>query len=475
MAHYVEDRRDCELYTTGSLDSLLMADSPARAIAQALQRLDFSEFDAVYRNDKGGRPALEPRSLCGVWILGMLRGIVYATRLAALCSSDIEFRWLVGDAGVEKSTLSGFFTRHRKKLTNLGAQVLTALGQEDLLPGENLGVDGTVVRAASSRHSSRTREHVEAQVRKIIEERLSREAEGGASCAQDEALERRKQRLDRALSRLDEMGLEHKEARVTVTEPSARIQRQKDGSFAPGYNIQAVTDLDTGAIVTAQPVDAGNDAGQLEPQVSQAQAVLREVRAQAPAVAAVAADGAYHDTMQLVSLETQGVACYVPEDRNTQRTPPGVSEKFRAQAFSYDESSDTMTCPEGQTLARRKMNNEKTSVVYQASAESCGACPHKSECCPKSQNGRSVNRPIHKETLDTVSARVSSETGQQMKRARSVVCEGAFARLQGLLHWRRCRTWGWEGVQAETAWRQLAHNLMIWIGQWEPLTATAKT
>lgn len=475
MAHYVENRSNCELYTTGSLDSLLMADSPARAIAQALQRLEFSKFDAVYRNDKGGRPALEPRALCGVWILGMLRGIVYATRLAAVCASDIEFRWLVGDAGVEKSTLSSFFTRHREKLTNLGAQVLTALGQEELLPGENLGVDGTVVRAASSRHSTRTREYVEAQVRQIIEERLSLEAQGGGSCAQDEALERRKQRLERALSRLDAMGLESKEARVTVTEPSARVQRQKDGSFAPGYNIQAVTDLDTGVIVISDPVDAGNDVGQLEPQVSQARAVLREARAEERAVAGVAADGAYHDTMQLVSLEAQAVACYVPEDRNAQRTPPGVSERFRSEAFGYDESSDTMTCPAGQTLARRKMNNEKTAVVYQASARSCGACPNKAECCPKSQGGRSVNRPIYKQTLDTVSARVSSETGRQMKRARSVVCEGTFARLQGLLHWRRCRAWGWEGVQAETAWRHLAHNLMIWTGQWKPLTATAKT
>jgi hypothetical protein len=303
---------------------------------------------------------------------------------------------------------------------------------------------------------------------------LSRE-EDGELCGQDAALERRKARLERALAHMDEMGLDGEKDRVTVTEPSARVQRQKDGSFAPGYNVQAVTDLDTGVIVTAQPIDAGNDAGQLEPQVSQAQAVLRDVRSQAPAVAAVAADGAYHDTMQLVSLEAQGVACHVPEDRNTQRTPPGVAEKFRAQAFAYDESSDTMTCPEGKTLGRRKLNNEKTAVVYQAPTGCCAACPHKSECCPKSQSGRSVNRPIYQETLDTVAARVSSEEGKQMKRARSVVCEGAFARLQGLLHWKRCRAWGWEGVEAEVAWRQLAHNLMIWTGQWKPLVATGKT
>jgi len=109
---------------------------------------------------------------------------------------------------------------------------------------------------------------------------------------------------------------------LRMADSPARIQRQKDGSFAPGYNIQVVTDLDTGVIVSAQPVDAGNDAGQFEPQASQAQAVLREVRAQEPAVAAVAADGAYHDTKQLVSLEAQEVARYVPEDRNTQRAPP---------------------------------------------------------------------------------------------------------------------------------------------------------
>jgi len=61
-----------------------------------------------------------------------------------------------------------------------------------------------------------------------------------------------------------------------------------------------------------------------------------------------------------------------------------------------------------------------------------------------------------------------------MKHARAVVCEGAFARLQGLPHWRRRRAWGWEGIQAEVAWRTLAHNLMLWTGQWKPLATAGK-
>jgi transposase len=98
-----------------------------------------------------GRSALNPRCLTAVWTLALLRGVTSSVRLAALCGQDLEFRWLLGDAPVEKSTLCDFRKEHGEALASLSTQVLGALGRNGLLPGENLGVDGTIVRAASSR------------------------------------------------------------------------------------------------------------------------------------------------------------------------------------------------------------------------------------------------------------------------------------------------------------------------------------
>ena len=326
-------------------------------------------------------------------------------------------------------------------LASLSTQVLSALGQHGLLPGEHMGVDGTIVRAASSRHSVKSRRRLEA----------------------------RRQRVARALEDLTARGRTDPADRRTVTEPDAGIKRQKDGSYAPGYNAQVVTDLDSGAIVSAQVVDAGNDAGQLQPQWERAQAALHEAGIGPAEAPSLTADSAYHDTRPLDHLEKDGVACYVPEDRTANRAAPGVSPEYQADHFTYDETTDTLECPQGQRLKRRKLNAGQTAAVYQAPAPACAGCPAKPQCCPNSQSGRCVNRSLYTETLNTVAQRLDTDAGRRKKHARWVVSEGAFARLNGLLHWGRCRLWGMAGAEAELVWRQFINNLMLLTGVWEPL------
>ena len=104
MARYVEYKRDTELFVSGSLEGLLPEDSVARAIWAGLEQLDFGPYDGLYKNDAVGRSALNPRCLTAVWTLALLRGVTSSVRLSALCGQDLEFRWLLGDAPVEKST-----------------------------------------------------------------------------------------------------------------------------------------------------------------------------------------------------------------------------------------------------------------------------------------------------------------------------------------------------------------------------------
>lgn len=234
----------------------------------------------------------------------------------------------------------------------------------------------------------------------------------------------------------------------------------------------ALGQLDFGAIVSAQDLDKGGDGGQLQPQLELANEMMERVKEDAPPVQSVTADGAYHDTRQLHDLETDGVTCYVPEDRNASRQAPGVSSEYQADRFTYTGATDTMTCPEGQCLKRRKLNEGQTAAVYQAPAPKCNACPAKPKCCPNSKSGRCVNHtlPEYQQTLNSVADHVNSEEGKTKCHARWVVCEGAFARPVELLHWDRNRMWGPVGAEAELLWRQFTHNLMLLTGIWKPMT-----
>jgi transposase len=478
MAKYIEPKRDTELFVAGSLEDLLPEDSIARTIWAGLVQLDFEAYDGLYQNDEEGRPALNPRCLTAVWTLALLRGVKSSIRLTALCRRDIEFRWLLGDAPVKKSTLCDFRKNHFEALATLSTQVLGVLGRNGLLPGANMGVDGTIVRAASSRHSVKKRKHLETQeqhLEEVIREKLLH-VDSESESEEVKALERRHQRVQQVLAEMTARGLTEASDRLTVTEPDAGLKRQKDGSFAPGYNAQAVPDLDSGAIISAQIVDAGGDGGQLQPQWELAQAVLAELGiAQADDVApSITADGAYHDTLQLDALEQQGLQCFVPEDRTAHRMAPGVSPEYHADTFSYDASTDTMRCPQGHCMNRRKLNDGKTAAVYQAPTEACQSCPAKAQCCPKSESGRYVNRSLYKARLDTIAKRLDTDEGRSHRKARWVVCEGTFARLNHLLHWGRCCMWGRAGAQAELLWRQFVNNLMLLSGIWKPMVP-AKT
>ena len=245
----------------GSLDRLLPPDSVARAIWAGVERLDFGPLDGLYKNDAVGRPGVNPRGLVAVWMLALLRGETSSVRVAQLCGQDVELRWLVGDGAVEKTPLCDFRKDHRAEIVSLSAQVLASLGAHGLLPGEPMGVDGTIVRAASSRHSVKSRRRLErhrAHLEELLAQKLSEpESEERSEAVQQ--LEKRRERLTEALEEMTARGLEEATDRLTVTEPDAGRKRQKDGAYAPGYNVQVVTDLASGAILSTQVVDAGND------------------------------------------------------------------------------------------------------------------------------------------------------------------------------------------------------------------------
>ena len=475
MPKFVEDRSQDTLFVNGSLESLLPATSDARLIWQVLTDLDFGVFEARYRNEEAGRPAIDPRCLAAVWLLALLRGTTSSVQVAALCASDIEFRWLLGDAPVQESTLCDFRKNYRSALLDLSQQVLVALSRAGLLPGDALGTDGTMLRAAASCGASRTREKLEkhlGRLRNVLEERLDGPEEPDDVEAQ---LEKRAQRIQRGLEEMTALGLNGEKDRMTLTEPDAPLRKLKNGSFGPAHNIQVTADLKTGVVIHTDVVARGNDRGQLGPQVEAAQALLEQVKAThedveaGPGpVRAVVADSMYHDTRQIVALEERGVEAFVP-DRQEGRRPPGVSDDFLPRAFAYDPQTDTMCCPAGHVLRRRKLNNNKTAVTYQARKRDCRNCPHKHECCPKTKSGRYVNRPLHGALLDKTAKRLKTPRGKRHRQARSVAVEGVFARMTDHLHWRRCRTWGADGARAEALWRQLLHNIMLLSQRWSPL------
>jgi hypothetical protein len=96
------------------------------------------------------------------------------------------------------------------------------------------------------------------------------------------------------------------EARVSTTDPEARVMKMPDGGFRPGYNVQLATDT-ASRIVTGVSVDnCGSDMGHINPMLDQ----LKERTGSLPGEHLV--DGGYAQHADIQKAADRGVAVYAP-------------------------------------------------------------------------------------------------------------------------------------------------------------------
>jgi len=59
------------------------------------------------------------------------------------------------------------------------------------------------------------------------------------------------------------------EARVSTTDPEARVMKMPDGGFRPAYNVQLATDVSSGIVMGVSVINDGTDQGEALPMVEQ--------------------------------------------------------------------------------------------------------------------------------------------------------------------------------------------------------------
>jgi hypothetical protein len=99
---------------------------------------------------------------------------------------------------------------------------------------------------------------------------------------------------------------------------------------------------------------------------------------------------------------------------------------FGEDAFVYDASSETFTCPARQTLRRRRHKKKRRAYEYTAGPKVCGACPLR-EQCTRSKAGRTVKRHEDQELIDAARAEARSPRAKRDRLRRKHVMEGSFA------------------------------------------------
>ena len=209
---------------------------------------------------------------------------------------------------------------------------------------------------------------------------------------------------------MDDLTSQKRHKRINLTDPDARLMKGRQGIVA-GYNAQAMvspTETDggaTGMLVTAvDVVDAANDNALLVPMVEQAEETTG-TRAQM-----TLADAGYFAASHLAECTRRGQQVVVSESR--QRF---LKDPYHKDQFTYNEPSDSFTCPQGQTLkfVRIQHANGVPLRLYRASGAVCQACPAFRACTKAKEIGRSLAIGPHDAVLRRHRAWMSTSAAKE--------------------------------------------------------------
>ena len=350
-----------------ALDGLLPEEHQARLVWEYVEGLDLASLYEPIRAVEGhaGRDAIDPRILMALWLYATLNGVGSARQLDRLCRDHVAYEWICGGVSVNYHTLSDFRTAHPEFLDELLTQSVATLMHQDLVTLHRVAQDGMRVRASAGAASFRRRQTLEQCQMEAQEqvESLRQELDGepGGSSKRQQAARRRaarerSERVRRALEELPDVESKKKagakdKARVSTTDPEARVMKMADGGFRPAHNVQLATDTESQVITGVDVVNTGSDAQQSEPLRQQAQ------RRTGRKVKEHLLDGGFVNKELITAAESQGVAIYAPLPKNRQGEPCTYDRQDSAGVAAWRRR---MTTPAAQTLYQQRAATAET-------------------------------------------------------------------------------------------------------------------
>jgi transposase len=267
------------------LEALIPQDHPVRTVWAFVTGIDLSPLYQRIRALEGGagRPPIDPAILMALWLYATLEGVGSARALERLCQQHDAYRWVCGGVSVNYHSLADFRVAHGAFLDHQLTVGVATLMSEGLVSMKRVAQDGMRIRASAGAASFRRQPSLESALEEArvqveaLRQELQDDPAGSAQrerAARLRAAEEREQRVRQALEHLPQVEAKKKaaekvKARVSTTDPEARVMKMADGGFRPAFNGQFCTDTETQVVVGVDLSNEGSDQGELMPMLEQ--------------------------------------------------------------------------------------------------------------------------------------------------------------------------------------------------------------
>ena len=261
-----------------------------------------------------------------LWLYATLEGAGSARALARLCERHDAYRWICGGVSVNYHSLADFRVEHGGLLDDLLTQSAASLMAEEVVDMQRVSQDGVRVRASAGAASFRRKKTLEQCMKEAEEQvealRKELDEDPGATSrrqkgARERAADERKKRVTKALAHIPEVETKKKakdklKARVSTTDPEARVMKMADGGFRPAYNGQFAVDTKTQVLVGVDVSNSGSDQDKMPPMVEQ----LEKRYGKLPDEILVDGGFASHHAIEEVSKGEKGCTVYSADHSN---------------------------------------------------------------------------------------------------------------------------------------------------------------
>ncbi|OPY76228.1 MAG: Transposase DDE domain protein [Syntrophorhabdus sp. PtaU1.Bin153] len=425
---------------------------PARFIRDMVDSLDLGVMGFRVPEHGPGRPPYGADLVLKVWLYGYFHRIRSTRKLEMACREHMGLIWLTGMNVPDHSSLSRFMGSNKKAIAQLFKQSVQVAAKCKLIGMVINAVDGTKIRAASSRERLVSSEGLEKMLEKLDQsiadfmtevERLEREEMGEyrLPSGMDSAL-KRKEKIQKALTELQES----QQNRVHHCEPEARFMKGRR-SVELSYNGQAVADKENGIIVAQDVVTDETDNGRLVPMLDKVKENMGEVAQEN------LADAGYFSSPQIGMAEERNYEVLVnaPSSETTaSRTP--ANNPYHTAWFTYDEDRNCCICPHGRVLPYRqtKVRGKNGDRIRIYRCREYRTCPHRWECS-KRKTGREIEISVHHKAVERQRAKREDRVNKQVLGQRKRIIEPVFAWIKHQLGFDRWTVFGLEKVRAQWA------------------------
>ena len=452
-----------------TLEDCISEEHEVRFIDAFVDKLDLKKLGVVSLTQatkkKDGRPCYSDDIFLKLYLYAYLNGLKSSRRLERECERNVELHWLLGGLKPNYHSIADFRKINATALKNLFKLFVIFLKDVGLVGGEIIAVDGTKIRGNNSKKNNynankiiRHLAFIEEKTKALLDEFEQNDAAEEEPLLLNNISEKlnhlkaQKIKYEQLQTQLDNTH----EPQISTTDPDARALLVRGVVVEVGYNVQAAVDEKHKMVVATHTINR-NDKNALYDICLEAKENLdlEEMT--------VLADKGYHTGRELQNCQQAGIDTVVARQEVVNSNTKGTQPAYMVQHFSYDEQTDSYSCPEGQTLTttgRLHVKKREREVSYHFKkyrTTACRSCPVKHLCTGRHDGRREIERSEYADAVERNKYNYQNNTA--LYRKRQEINEHIFGTIKRQWDLNYTNLRGLEKVNGEMALIMTVYNL----------------